>query len=329
MKTVRALAISQALRALAGELGFNRVGVCDASPIDRAAYVREWIGRGRHGEMGYLARNLDVRLDPGALLPGARSVIVTAMNYHQPVPESADGSPRGRVARYAWGRDYHRVVKRRLHAFTDRLRAEIAEPFEARACVDTAPVLERELAARAGLGWIGKNTLVLDSGLGSYFFLGVIVTTLEIAPDAPAVDHCGTCTRCLEACPTAAFPAPYRMDATRCISYLTIEHRGEIDASLAPQMGNWVFGCDVCQEVCPFNRGAPVTSEPDFAPRAPAAGLDLRDVLAWNDDEYATTLRGSAMKRARLPMLKRNAEIALQNLRPAQRADRRTDSTDE
>lgn len=318
---LRRLALSRAVKAMASELGFDRVGICTAAPVERAAYVRDWIAAGRHGEMAYLAKHLGARLNPGELLAGARSVIVTAMNYHQPAPSGprpgddlrGDHS-QGKIARYAWGRDYHRVIKRRLHALADRMQSEIAETFETRCCVDTAPLLERELAARAGVGWIGKNTLVLDAGLGSYFFLGAIVTTLGLPADAPAVDHCGTCTRCLDACPTDAFPAAYQMDARRCISYLTIEHRGEIDPALAPHMGDWLYGCDICQEVCPHNRDAPHATEPDFAARPPAPSIAATDVLAWTDGDYARILRGSAIKRAKLDMLKRNAQIVQQNV---------------
>ena len=188
--------------------------------------------------------------------------------------------------------------------------------FETKACVDTAPLLEREFAAAAGIGWIGKNTMVLNERIGSYFFLGAIVTTLELVPDEPATDHCGTCTACLTACPTGAFPAPYEMDASRCISYLTIEHRTEIDGSLAARMEDWVFGCDVCQEVCPHNRRAPHTTEPRFVPRPPIVNPVLDELLEWSTEDYRRNLRGSAMRRARLDMLQRNAEIARRNAGP-------------
>jgi len=243
-----------------------------------------------------------------------------ALNYHQPAPNrpSSEDRPVGRIARYAWGDDYHRVIKSKLFALADRMRAELSDAFEAKACVDTAPLIEREAAAAAGIGWIGKNTMVLSRGLGSYFFLGGLVTTLDIEPDAPTMNHCGSCTACLDACPTQAFPAPYQMDARRCISYLTIEHRGEIDPALERKMDDWVFGCDVCQEVCPFNRDAPSTTEPRFTVRSPGPALRLNDVRDWSIDDYRRELRGSAMKRAKLDMLQRNARIALGN------ADQRT-----
>lgn len=306
-------AVREVLSRLAGELGFERVGVASVGPLPREAYVRSWLARGRAGRMQYLHRNLHSQLDPGMALPGARSVIVVAGNYHTESSEVMDERPRGRVARYAWGRDYHRVMKKRLWRLADRLRAEIGESFKARVCVDTTPVIERELAARAGIGWIGKNTLVLNRSLGSYFFLGEIITTLELEPDEPATDHCGTCRKCLDACPTGAFPAPYEMDASRCISYLTIELREDIPDELRSLMGDWVFGCDICQEVCPFNGKAPTTDDPDYQLRSPGARPLLLDLLAWTTDDWDRNLRGSAMRRATLPMLQRNARIALEN----------------
>jgi epoxyqueuosine reductase len=307
------LDVRQTIDRLARELGFDRVGVARAESLGRSEYLRAWLGQGRAGHMHYLHRNLASRENPAALLPGARSVIVAALNYYQPEPRPPDDGPRGRVARYAWGRDYHRVVKKRLWKLVERLRAEVAKPFEARVCVDTAPILERELAARAGIGWIGKNTMVLSRGLGSYFYLGEIITTLDLPADEPAADHCGSCTKCLEACPTGALPEPYKMDASRCISYLTIELRDAIPDELQHLIGDWVFGCDICQDVCPFNRKAPNTTDPDLAPRPPALQPLLADLLAWTPDDYDAHTRGSALRRAALDMLRRNAQIAHQN----------------
>ncbi len=331
---VKAVDWNQRVKALGAAVGFDRVGVAAAAAIERRDYLRAWLEAGRAGSMAYLHRYAEQRTDPTMLLPGARSVVVTALSYHQPniaavgasggsaSPGAGRAGTRGRVARYAWGRDYHRVVRAKLYRVADALRrdAEAAGVGDqrTRVCVDTAPLLEREFAAAAGVGWIGKNTLVLDPQLGSYFFLGAIVTTLEIEPDPPAMDHCGTCTRCLDACPTAAFPAAYQMDASRCISYLTIEHRGDIPAEFGGQTGEWLFGCDVCQEVCPHNQGAAATREPDFAVRPPSPMVDLRELLDWTDEDYRRELAGSAMKRATLPMLKRNARRILQDtgLRP-------------
>ena len=266
--------------------------------------------------MAYLHRHLDKRTNPRALMEGAKSVIVVALLYNQPDQPAAEDTPArlGRVAMYARGDDYHTVVKDKLRAMVDRLRSEISDPFEVKLCVDTSPLLEREIAASAGIGWIGKNTMVLDRQLGSYFFLGEIVTTLDLVPDEPLPDRCGTCTACLDACPTGAFPASYEMDASRCISYLTIEHRGDIPAQLQEQIGSWFFGCDVCQQVCPYNRHAPRSREPALAARPPALSLPVDEILGWTIDDYRSKLLGSAMKRAKFEMLQRNARIVRNNL---------------
>lgn len=243
-------------------------------------------------------------------------MIMVARLYHQrPEPRPAsDDRPHGRVAMYAWGDDYHDVMRPKLREMVTCLRESLDESFDAKVCVDTVPLLERELAAQAGIGWIGKNTLVLNERHGSYFFLGAVVTTLDLAPGEPALDHCGTCTACLDACPTDAFVAPYQMDASRCISYLTIEHRGDISKAFQDMMDDWIFGCDVCQEVCPHNSSAPATDEPRFASRPPAPAVPLAEVAAWTPEDHRSALRGSAMNRAKLSMLKRNADIVGANL---------------
>jgi epoxyqueuosine reductase len=303
------------IKKLARDARFDRCGIARAEAIGRGDYLRAWLKAGRAGSMAYMHRHIDKRIDPRRLLDGARSVIVVALLYHPPQPDPAPqgGGPKGRVARYAWGDDYHKILKKKLHTLTDRLRADFPGPFDAQACVDTAPLLEREWAAAAGIGWIGKNTTVLSRELGSYVFLGALVTTLDLPPDQPVEDHCGTCARCLEACPTSALVAPYQMDASRCVSYLTIEHRGEIPAKFHEPIGQWVFGCDVCQEVCPFNREAPYTGEPRFTPRPLGPRLDLNEMLNWTDEDFRDRLQGSAMKRATPATLKRNAAIALRN----------------
>ncbi len=312
--------LKEYVRSLASQQGFESCRVARAVPIGRAEDLLRWLDLGRAGSMDYMANYFDQRVDPGMLLEGARSVVICALQYYQPNPAGVEevgdsDQSRGRVARYAWGDDYHEVIKTKLFAMADQMRAELNTPFEAKACVDTAPLLEREWAATAGIGWIGKNTLVLNQQLGSYFFLGALVTTLEIEADEPVTDHCGSCTACLDACPTDAFPAPYEMDASRCISYLTIEHRDEIDETLKPMMGDWIFGCDVCQEVCPFNRDAPVTHEPHFVAQSHRTNPVLDEVLQWSIEDYRKQLSGSAMKRAKLDMLKRNAQIAQENSR--------------
>ncbi|MBP7937698.1 MAG: tRNA epoxyqueuosine(34) reductase QueG [Phycisphaerae bacterium] len=305
---------------LALHAGFDLAAIAPVEPIRRAQYYTEWLEAGRHGEMEYLRRTRDVRVNAARLLDGARAVIVLADNYWpkaSPHPGSRDtGEPRGRIARYAWGRDYHRVMRKKLDRLAEAMRATIADPFQIRCCVDTAPIIEREAAAAAGLGWIGKNTLVVHPRLGSFFFLGAVVTTLDLEPGQPMADHCGTCRRCLDACPTGALTAPYQMDARRCISYLTIEHRSDIPGDLAARMGDWVYGCDICQEVCPHNRSIPATREPAYEVQDPDALPPwpiLAEVAGWSEAQRQLRLAGSAMKRASLAMWHRNAALAARN----------------
>jgi len=308
---------SQLIKAAACDEGFERCGIARAGPIPRGEFFREWLAKGYAGTMGYLRRHVESRMDVRAWVPSAKSVIVVALSYRQPAPPRPDDAPRGRVAMYAWGKDYHLVVREMLEGLVARVRQALAEPFEARICVDTSAIIERELAAMAGIGWIGKNTMVLHQDLGSFFFLGEIVTDLELVPDAPQPDHCGTCTRCLEACPTQAFPQPYVMDARLCISYLTIEHRGDIEPALAEKMGDWVFGCDICQEVCPYNREAPDTQDERFRGTPAEAWPALSEILEMDEPSYAHHVQGKATERARPKMWKRNADIAARNAGPA------------
>ena len=261
----------------ARELGFDLCGVAPAEAFPELAQYSTWLARGHAGEMNYLRD--ERRVDPRLALDGARSVIVVALNYNAPQPYSTeqagvhdDVSPRAWISRYAWGDDYHEVLREKLNALLARMRAQWPEPFEARAYVDTGPVVERVAAKYAGLGWLAKNTCLINEQLGSWLFLGVILTTLELqaslAPgEPPAADLCGNCTLCLDACPTQAFTAPYVLDARRCISYLTIELRGVIPEELRSEIGNAVIGCDICQDVCPWNRKSPVTQLAAFQPR--------------------------------------------------------------
>jgi epoxyqueuosine reductase len=225
----------------------------------------------------------------------------------EPAPPNA-----ARIARYALGDDYHEHVKIKLHALADAIR-QLAPLAQTSCGVDTAPIMEKELAARAGVGWIGKNTCVINPAIGSWILLGEVITDLELPPDEPAVDRCGSCRRCIDACPTQAITAEYQLDARKCISYLTIEHRGEIDAGLRPQIGDWVFGCDICQDVCPWNSKAPIASMLELQPRFPTGTLDADAVSDWTDEEYRQTLRHSAIKRVKLPILQRNARIVEAN----------------
>lgn len=305
------------VKKAAGELGFERCGIAAAGPIPRGEFFREWLAKGYGGMMEYLGRHVESRIDVRAWLPRARSVIVVALNYRQEAPPRPDDVLRGRVAMYAWGEDYHIVVREKLEALVARIGQTLDVPFEARICVDTSTIIERELAAQAGIGWIGKNTMVLHQGLGSFFFLGEIVTDLELVPDAPEPDHCGTCTRCIEACPTNAFPRPYVMDARKCISYLTIEHRGDIEPALAERMGEWVFGCDICQDVCPYNHEPRPSGEDRFRGTSVAAWPALSEILECDDRKHAERVRGKATERARPAMWKRNAGISARNSAPA------------
>lgn len=315
---------SQLVLEQADAVGFGLVGIAPARPSERADYIRGWLNAGRHGEMGYLDHHLDVRLDPGRLLDGAQSVIVVADAYPSEAPASSGSkpAPAGRIARYAWGDDYHKVIKKRLHTLCDTLGGRFPEAAF-RAAVDTAPILEREHAVAAGLGWVGKHTLLIHPRHGSWLMLGVIVTTVDLAASqelghpggtVPPVDHCGTCTRCIDACPTDAIAQEgYRLDATRCISYLTLEHRSPIDPSLFSGMEDWLAGCDICQAVCPHNgdKAVPLPIHPRYEPRNTA--LPLLDVLGWSADDRQAAFIGSALKRVKLDMLKRNALIAAGN----------------
>ncbi|USN98375.1 MAG: tRNA epoxyqueuosine(34) reductase QueG [Phycisphaeraceae bacterium] len=294
--------------------------MCDVTPSERGNELRAWLDTGRHGSMAWLAEHVDLRTDPARLLEGARSIVMVADLYATRAASGADDVPpgHGRIARYARGDDYHRTMKKRLHAVCDALR--LNHPHAGfRAFVDTAPVPERELAARAGLGWIGKHTLLIHPRLGSWLLLGGFLTTLELEPIRDAItDHCGSCTRCLDACPTDAI-TPYSVDSRRCISYLTIERREPIDPVFHAAIGDWLFGCDICQEVCPHN--SPRDADDSQHPVAPRYGnrrgsFDLLDVLGWDADARAAALRGTAMKRATLEMWRRNAEIVRGNNGP-------------
>jgi epoxyqueuosine reductase len=308
-------ALAHQIKQQARELGFDLVGIASAGPSRWHDYLRKWLDDGQAGEMVYLAGRFTERSDVGEYVPGARSVICVAINYYVPLePLTAEQVSRhGRVARYALGDDYHELIKTRLHRLADWIRGRVPDALT-RACVDTAPVMEKELAARAGVGWLGKNSCLINPKIGSWLLLGEIVTTLELPPDDAATDHCGTCTRCIDACPTGAITAPYQLDARRCISYLTIEHRGPIEPTLRSQMGNWLYGCDVCQDVCPHNTKAPTTTDPRLEPRFPTGTLNINDVINWSEQHYRDTLRGSAMKRVKLPILKRNARIVAENI---------------
>ena len=310
---------SAGIKAAALRLGFDACGIAPAADHPELRFYNEWLARGYAGSMSYLHRTASRRADVRAVMPNARSVIATATVYNTNRPYSTEESDpsRARIARYAWGDDYHDVISQRLDALVAWMREASPEPFEARAYVDTGPVQERVYAQHAGIGWIGKNTCVINPRLGSWIFLGEILCSLPLDPDVPAYDQCGTCTLCLEACPTQAIVAPGQLDSTRCISYLTIEHRGELPQQMISAIGSHVYGCDICQEVCPWNQVAPTSSDPAWQPREPwdAPGLDRLD--AMSDDEMSHALAGSAMRRAKPDGLRRNIRAALANVSKA------------
>jgi epoxyqueuosine reductase len=301
--------LEERLKGRAGALGFALSGLAAAGDAATFPRFRDWLDAGHAGEMGYLRRLADQRRHPRGVLPDVRSVLMVAMCYE---PRPPGRGPGARVARYALGDDYHRVLWDRLNELAAWLEAE-APGCRACGVSDTAPLLERDFARRAGLGWFGKNTMLLNKRLGSYFLLGALLTDLELAPDAPfESDHCGTCTACLDACPTHAFPEPGALDARRCISYLTIELRGLVPEDLREGVGPWLFGCDVCQEVCPWNRRAPA-GHPALAPRADLMQLDPVELLGLDEQEFRRRFRGTALFRTRRGGILRNAALVLGN----------------
>jgi epoxyqueuosine reductase len=309
--------LTSRLKQRAGDEGLDLVGVAPAATAPGASRLDAWLDAGMHGEMRYMARTAAIRRDPRRLLPGCRSVVAVAMSYHTSRPHSTAGGEPGTVwvSRYAWGRDYHRLLKKRLLRVGRWLGAEVPGCVW-RACVDTAPVLEREWAAHAGLGWVGKNTCLLNRALGSELFLGVLLTDAELTPDSPAPEHCGRCRACLDACPTGAFPEPGVLDARLCIAYLTVEHRGEIAPALRPKMGDMVAGCDICQEVCPWNRRAPADLNPELEPAPHRYRPRLEDLERLDDAGYREWRRGSPLNRIPFVAFGRNLAIARKNTRP-------------
>ena len=303
------------------EAGFELAGVAPVHDFDELDRFREWIAAGRAGEMKYMeARDQSGSLKRASLrstLPWVRSVIVCAINYNtaQPYSTEVNDPQRGWIARYAWGQqDYHDAVLNRLRAVESSLRAAVGSPeLQTRCYVDTGPLVERVYAKYAGVGWIGKNTCILNQKMGSWLFLGVILTSLELEADLPAPDRCGSCTRCIDACPTDALVAPYQLDSNRCISYLTIEKRGAIPEDMRTGMGHEVFGCDICQDVCPWNRKAPATEAAEFQPREGLVNPALEWLAGMSDEEFRRRFRGSAMRRAKRSGLRRNAVIAMGN----------------
>jgi epoxyqueuosine reductase len=329
--------ISDLVKRAARDAGFELAGISPVRDFDELSYFPEWIKAGHAGEMKYLeARDESGCLKRSSLriaAPWARSVIVCAVNYNtaQPYSTEADDRTQGWISRYAWGEDYHDAVLKKLRALEKRLLDACAhsekesttgasaalqvepEPLRTWCYVDTGPIVERVYAKYAGVGWIGKNTCVLNQKLGSWLFLGVILTSLDLTPDLPAPDRCGTCTRCLDACPTNAFLGPYQLDANKCISYLTIEKRGPLPEELRDGMGRHVFGCDICQDVCPWNRKAPASTDPEFQPREGLVNPALDWLAEMTSEEFRDKFRGSPIRRTKRNGLRRNAAIAMGN----------------
>ena len=309
-------ALKRDIAGWAAELGFRRFGVAGIELGEAEARLLEWLGLGHHGDMDYLARHGTLRSRPGELVRGTVRVMSFALDY---MPEGArdaqevlDDPDLAYVSRYALGRDYHKVLRGRLERLAQRI-ASAAGPMQYRVFTDSAPVMEVELARNAGLGWRGKHTLLLDREAGSWFFLGEIYTDLPLPLDAPVTEHCGSCTRCIDVCPTQAIVAPYVLDARRCVSYLTIEHHGSIPEALRPQMGNRIYGCDDCQLVCPWNKYARAAAVEDFAVRNGLDGAALVDLFRWTRDEFERRMEGSAVRRLGYERWLRNIAVALGN----------------
>jgi epoxyqueuosine reductase len=309
------------IRAWAAELGFARVGIADTDVAEASRHLQAWLGEGRHGAMDYMERHARLRADPAQLLPGTLRVISARMDY---LPEKAPPDWAERelhrlrepgaavVSLYARGRDYHKVLRARLQLLATRIEGEVGS-FGYRVATDSAPVLEVELARKSGIGWRGKHTLLLSQDAGSMFFLGEILTDLPLPVDAPVVERCGTCARCIDICPTRAITGPYQLDARRCISYLTIEHPGPIPEDLRPLMGNRVYGCDDCQLVCPWNKFAQRATLPDFDARHGLGSATLIDLFAWNEEDFNARTAGSAIRRIGHERWLRNVAVALGN----------------
>jgi epoxyqueuosine reductase len=308
--------LAENIKHWAAELGFQQLGIADIDPGEHEAYLQQWLGRDYHGSMDYMQKHGSKRSRPAELVPGTARVLCLRMDYlatdTQPM-EILDNSDKAYISRYTLGRDYHKLVRKRLAQLAQRIQAA-AEAGQFRAFVDSAPILERAFAEKAGLGWIAKNTMLINSDAGSWFFLGEIFTDLPLPLSEPQDSkHCGTCTACLDVCPTNAFSGPFDLDARRCISYLTIEHEGSIEEELRPLMGNRIFGCDDCQLCCPWNKFAQFSAEDDFKPRHNLADIELVELLLWDEETYLAKTEGSALRRIGYERWLRNVAVALGN----------------
>jgi len=308
-----AIHLKMQLVDFARALGFDSCRVAQCSPPTHAAEFGDWLNKGGHGEMEYMARGEEKRREPEKILPDAKSIIVLALNYFQGHPPVAEAAPAisGRIARYAWGDDYHGLIEEKLRKIDNFLREFGGKQ---KCYVDTGPILERDYAATAGTGWHGKSTMLIDEKLGTWFFLAEVLTTVELLPDEPARDRCGTCERCMKACPTGAITAPYKLDARLCISYLTIELKNSIPLELRPLIGDRIFGCDDCLDACPWNRFAKTSQETAFAARKSTTAFSLRDYLALNEAEFRDLFRDSPIQRIKRRGFLRNVCVALGNI---------------
>lgn len=305
--------ISEKIRQKALELGIDKIGFARANALsNEAPRLFEWLGRKYHGEMAWMEREPEKRGDPRLIFPDARSVISVAVNYYTPYAHPNEGG-FGKISRYAWGDDYHDVVKEKLRALLDWITSENPEAT-GKICVDTTPIMEKAWAVRAGLGWIGKHSNLITKDFGSWVFLGEILINLELEYDDPIADHCGSCTACIEACPTDAITEPFVVDSNRCISYATIELRSdELPGAISSNLNGWLYGCDICQDVCPWNRFQKPSEELRFGPRLSQTSIDLESIESFTPESYAERFRKSAMKRTKLSGLKRNAKALNDN----------------
>jgi len=300
---------TEQIKQKAFEIGFHKVGIVRAEPLrEEGERLKEWLANNYHGAMAWLEREPEKRADPNLLFPGAKSIVVVALNYYTP-HEHEETDAKGKISRYAWGDDYHDVLKEKLRELYAFIKS-IDDAAEGKICVDTAPMMDKAWAVRAGLGWLGKHSNVITKEFGSWVFIGEILLNLELEYEIePVADHCGTCTACLDACPTGAIVEPFLVDSNRCLSYATIELRApDLPVEITENLNGWLYGCDICQDVCPWNRFEKPTSEARFEPRAGNVSADLDEILALAPAEYATRFRRSAMKRTKLGGLKRNAQ---------------------
>jgi epoxyqueuosine reductase len=307
------MTLTEQIKTKAKELGFQKVGISPATALAEGALFTEWLARGFHGEMAWLAKNADKRMDPRKVLPEAKSVISLALNYYTKEPSSCDPAT-GRISRYAWGRDYHEILEEKLELLCEYLR-RLCPEAKAKYYVDTGPVMEKAWAQRSGIGWVGKHTNLITREYGSWVFLGEVILDTALEYDEPMFDQCGNCTLCIESCPTEAIVEPYVLDARRCISYLTIELRSGIPEDLQPSMENMIYGCDICQEVCPYNLRSTPSEEPGFAPKEENKRPKLVELLKLTLDQFRSRFRHSPMKRPKWSGFLRNVVIALGNRR--------------